>query len=852
MARILLRVASFFTVFVATTSEAVERRHAHHHRHRLRGGTHSHHGRRHHRHEKKIADTSKVDEALTRLPAKLGNLYVAFQQDQTSENAATVLEQLNAVYNGAMGENDSITLDCRGKMTNLSQEVTLARSGLKQTQSRLTQVQDRMQSLQSGLDRSLAEIETLRTQFHHHKDTCGRNRKLHTLVIANLTFDGQQAKAIADSATSVCAGGGSPPELLECTKPDGIVVTFKDESRQAEVSKLSQSSASLLADALDASVKRPVAPVADADVAATATATATSLLALGRSTHKWHKKGHKHLRLLRHVKTHARHRRQPGAGPTPAPAGASIDPLCTSVEVRDCMGFSDAMNTFVGRVQASVDDMKMLDTADAANCKASTDSYSNTVAELKTQADDGNIMLANAVAEQGSLSGLDRQRKMQLLDISSEHDLLAGDCTKRLGDVAQTMCDTKALWRQASASSSGSFVGDCIVSAWVPGQCSKPCGSGGVQKFMRSVVSSAGADATCPPLEREEACNERPCPVDGVMGRWEEWGACSQPCGGGTRTRRRPTIQEAKFDGIPTGESMQEELCNQLPCDQDCTLGDWTEWSECSQACQKGYKKRVKHVVKLALGAGICSPESDKCRRQAISCNKMLCNETFSGKTSAPKCSAAVDLVFVLDGSGSVTSEGFVHAKTLVTNVLAQMQLMDETPAGDLFGPTGKVTETDGLALGARVGVVSFGSKATVVQDLSKERAVISGSVAAVQWPESQAESATNTAQALAVAREMFDQHADHADAKRVVVVITDGAPTNARLVSEEISSLTAAGARVSFVAVGTSLREADLLRWSSWPEKQNIKEVPNFAALAETDMANNIVTSFCPLLSFE
>ena len=138
-------------------------------------------------------------------------------------------------------------------------------------------------------------------------------------------------------------------------------------------------------------------------------------------------------------------------------------------------------------------------------------------------------------------------------------------------------------------------MGDCEVSDWVAGPCSVDCGpQGGFQNVTREILSIknglAPEAAKCPPLRLYRACNKVACPQDCEMEAWGSWSQCSRTCGGGVRTRSRNVKQQAFFGGIPCGGTLQEEVCNPQPCDQDCEFGGWTEWSGCSKSCRGGHQ----------------------------------------------------------------------------------------------------------------------------------------------------------------------------------------------------------------------------------------------------------------------
>ena len=60
-----------------------------------------------------------------------------------------------------------------------------------------------------------------------------------------------------------------------------------------------------------------------------------------------------------------------------------------------------------------------------------------------------------------------------------------------------------------------------------------------------------------------------PAPVDGKVGAWSEWSACSAPCGGGTQTRTRPVITEPANGGAPLPALSESRSCNTQACKEE-------------------------------------------------------------------------------------------------------------------------------------------------------------------------------------------------------------------------------------------------------------------------------------------
>ena len=137
------------------------------------------------------------------------------------------------------------------------------------------------------------------------------------------------------------------------------------------------------------------------------------------------------------------------------------------------------------------------------------------------------------------------------------------------------------------------------------------------------------------------------------------------------------------------------------------------------------------------------------------------------------------------------------------------------------------------------IGLVSFGSTAAVASGLTATTADLLSSFAKVTWQKG----STNTAQALGVTRSLLEN--GRPTAKQVVIVVTDGMPESAFLTGVEVGRLKEQGARISFVAVGSSVSRHVLQRWASWPWEENTVSATSFGDL-DSKKVTDVVTNIC------
>jgi Mg-chelatase subunit ChlD len=197
-------------------------------------------------------------------------------------------------------------------------------------------------------------------------------------------------------------------------------------------------------------------------------------------------------------------------------------------------------------------------------------------------------------------------------------------------------------------------------------------------------------------------------------------------------------------------------------------------------------------------------------------------------------CNSTTDLVLAIDGSGSVTEEGFGILKTFAEKLVLRMKST------------------------VKVGVVQFGngklSKDRVISDailatddLEHDMQSVAGKIQKLVWQQG----FTNMAQAFLKSKDVLTNA--RKDANSVVLVITDGRPSFKFQTTHAVNDLRKSS-RLMIVHVKKHRKQemAELLKgYASEPWDANYFHIPGKHALKESydAYATEVIADICPKL---
>jgi predicted nucleic acid-binding Zn-ribbon protein len=433
---------------------------------------------------------------------------------------------------------------------------------------------------------------------------------------------------------------------------------------------------------------------------------------------------------------------------------------------------------------------------------------------------------------------------------NKEHDEASDDlkqmmktCSANYHNFETEMCGLKKirgeLYKMRGTGKPPLFQ-DCQVSSWEAEECSKPCG-GGVQKLHRDVSTQPRGGAKCLPLEQVKSCSDMPCPVDCRLEPWDGWSKCSAQCGGGVEQRLRNVKQHMKFNGKPCGETSQTRACNVQSCESDCELSDWSAWSKCSKICDGGTRKRQKFVKTQVEWQGCCPGLWDDARLQYAECNQQKC--TIGPNSTTLTCKEELDIVLLIDGSGSLGSTGWSASKKAAATFVSAFDGKDTKARMSVILFSGPKSLSDvKKCIGQNQDSVDLERDCliSVVEHFTKDMTMVKSKIASLAWPKG----STLTSLALSAAKAELSLGRRHA--KSVVVIFTDGRPFSyrkTRMASRDVRK----SARLIWVPVTRFAPLKHIKAWATRRWQENVVPVKSFSELAEPRVISRVIADVCP-----
>merc|ERR1719353_2601733 len=476
------------------------------------------------------------------------------------------------------------------------------------------------------------------------------------------------------------------------------------------------------------------------------------------------------------------------------------------------------------------------------HCEETTQTLENQIEQDEEMLAASQTKLAMATEKESNAGEIARQTNAEHEQLSLELSKQMKTCSGNYINFETELCALKKIRGELYKMKGGghsAFFQDCEVSKWDPEECTKTCNKGS-QKLTRSVLTHPQGGAKCLPLAAERSCNTQPCPINCKLSIWSGWSKCSAECGGGVQQRLREVEMEMKYNGKPCGQTSQTKSCQAQACEKDCVLSSWTKWSSCSKECDGGTKRRQKFVSEPALGAGKCATAWDPTRLEYKQCAMHRCKVLNAAEPLA--CNRSLDVVLLLDGSGSMGKKGFAAEMKAAQYFVGSFMKNDQAKLavilysgprtwGGVFRCVGQNQAKVDLEKTCRIKTVMH-----FTNDFKKLKGLITG----LAFPKG----STLTSLALMTAKAELTLGSQKK--RSVVVVFTDGRPLSYRRTELAARSLRKT-ARLLWVPMTKNAPLKSIKNWATRRWEENVVSVEDWAKLEKPEVITHIIADICP-----
>jgi len=280
-------------------------------------------------------------------------------------------------------------------------------------------------------------------------------------------------------------------------------------------------------------------------------------------------------------------------------------------------------------------------------------------------------------------------------------------------------------------------------------------------------------------------------------------------------------------------------------------LSDWSEWTECSKACDGGTIRRTKSIAVPAKGQGECWEAVDKLRLEFMKCNENSCVDTLAaingenGTRTILKCASQVDVTLVVDGSGSLNYYGWWQTKQLMKALITNFNNNSNAQvAVILFSGPENFPDYEACTQNASSVDMERQCKVKQVTHYTDNTDFLAMTVNDLAWPQG----STLTSVALGMAEAELRYGRPTAQSK--VVVITDGQPMS-HLNTKAAAKRLQEKADVIWVPIGLSAPVEFVKELASLPQEEHVIVVDMFEQLHQSKafngLVNKIITTTCP-----
>lgn len=756
--------------------------------------------------------------------------------------SAAGMAELNKMLEEVVDETDLETVRCATFQANVQAELAAKRRELEQGRQQVALADSALQAKRLEAEAFRHQLDGLNRELQQRKASCANATKELEVTATGLRADAEAATAVLNTATS-CQGS---TVLLQCGVP-------RRRGNASHADNAGDAGERWLSAPHHPDIQKVAAALSSPAARDALQHALRSLVPSGRLSHSLNFTHHH-----RHRHHHHRHHKKRRSGG----AASLLEQRCVTETRVDCKATSAALVLMMAEVDDKRHDAQETLERTREQCEGANVNLGRQLSRTSRQLQGAEAAAGRLLAQLSVARGLVTAGSQTLDDLVKSLKNVRQECEQ---NINQLQGRERHLRHARSEVSQASLADarDCHVSQWeAASACNATCG-GGVQKFRRSVVEPAGPlGMACPALETQRACNMQPCAKDCLVSVWSSWSECTAACGGGTMVRSRHVERMPQNGGEDCpAENTVVQQCNAGSCNEDCQLGPWSAWSPCSRP-GGGFRHRSREVKAQLASSSQCPPEDQRFEYEAC----VQGNHSQQGKGASPsllRCdldrTAPLDLVVVVDGSRSVSDEGFEASMGFLQSLVDSLEVGQETESGTAANSRVAFILSGGPASWSAyqhcMGTPSVHSLESCNVHLRLGLSANRGAVADVLSSLAPVGGQGNLASALAMAHSVLAQQGRRG-AQPVVLLLAQGRPLSVWRAADEAAALRQRARVMWLVADGDDGQpgaDADLvppprlvLAGASAPARDNVFSVASFSDLGAPVVAQ-LVEAICP-----
>merc|ERR1740117_897915 len=143
------------------------------------------------------------------------------------------------------------------------------------------------------------------------------------------------------------------------------------------------------------------------------------------------------------------------------------------------------------------------------DCRLSRENFEGQISDFESKLKDQQTALAAGTKKQSNAEGQSRLKNKELFTLQTDYAKMTTTCHTNYATLEGEQCGLEKIRGELymmQGQNNPAFFQDCVVSEWLPEECSASC-AGGVMQLSRKITTQPVGGSKCPVLVAQKPCN---------------------------------------------------------------------------------------------------------------------------------------------------------------------------------------------------------------------------------------------------------------------------------------------------------------------------------------------------------